>query len=316
MDVGVRRDRARVHHAGRDEDRAAKSCGEIERVARARDLVGLLAGAEGDGCVEGVLAKGVDRDTLDPSAGQLDQPRDEVLGDRTWKRAAGEVGDEVESLVAASDTDTNLSRVRATSAAQAKASRSSTASAATSTAKKRSAGGRSATKLMSVTVRTATREDAHAIARVQVRSWQVAYRGLVPNALLDGLSVAQRRTIWHQLLANHDGTFTLVAERNGELVGFCSIATPSRDEDATEETCAVTAIYVAPSAWRAGIGRGLLSTALAEVRQNGWRQATLWVFAANAGARAFYDSFGFVPNGAETHHQPSGQIEIRLRAPL
>jgi GNAT superfamily N-acetyltransferase len=169
---------------------------------------------------------------------------------------------------------------------------------------------------MCVTVRTATRDDSHAIARVHVRSWQVAYRGLVPDSILNGLSVEQRRTIWHQLLANNDGVFTLVAERNTELVGFCSIATPSRDGDATEETCEVTAIYVAPSAWRAGIGRALLGTALDEVRQNGWREVTLWVFAANVGARAFYDGFGFGPDGAETLHQPSGQTETRLRAPL
>lgn len=170
--------------------------------------------------------------------------------------------------------------------------------------------------MYTTTVRSATRDDAHAIARVHVRLWQGAYRGLVPYAILNALSVEQRRTIWHQLLANDDGMFTLVAERNAELVGFCSIATPSRDEDATEQTCEVTAIYVAPSAWRAGIGRALLATALDEVRQHGWREVTLWVFAANAGARAFYDGFGFVPDGAETHHQPSGQTEIRLRAPL
>ncbi|MGH2840330.1 MAG: hypothetical protein ACRDKY_05850 [Solirubrobacteraceae bacterium] len=62
-----------------------------------------------------------------------------------------------------------------------------------------------------MTVRTATRDDAHPIARVHVRSWQVAYRGLLPDAILDGLSVEERRTIWHQLLANDDGIFTLVS---------------------------------------------------------------------------------------------------------
>ena len=44
LDVGVRRDRARVHYAGLDEDRAAKARGEIQRVAGASiDLVGVLA---------------------------------------------------------------------------------------------------------------------------------------------------------------------------------------------------------------------------------------------------------------------------------
>lgn len=168
--------------------------------------------------------------------------------------------------------------------------------------------------MCATTVRRATRDDANAIADIHVRSWQVAYRGLVPDALLDGLSVQQRRTIWSQLLENNDDSFTLVAERDAALVGFCSMATPSRDNDAAEATCEVAAIYVAPQAWRTGIGHTLLATALHDVRQDGWHEVTLWVFAANAGAIAFYNGFGFMPDGAETHHEPSGQTEIRLRA--
>lgn len=169
---------------------------------------------------------------------------------------------------------------------------------------------------MCTTIRRATRDDAHAIARIHVRSWQIAYRGLVPDALLDGLSVEQRRTIWRQLLDHNDAMFTLIAERGTEAVGFCSMATPSRDDDAAETTCEVTAIYVAPQAWRTGIGNSLLATALHDVRQDGWHEVTLWVFAANAGAVAFYNGFGFMPDGTETHHEPSGQTEIRLRTSL
>ena len=163
-------------------------------------------------------------------------------------------------------------------------------------------------------VRPATHEDAAAIAHVHVRSWQVAYRGLLPDATLDRLSVEQRRTTWLQMLENIDDAFALVAEGDAGLVGFCSMATPSRDDDAGETTCEVAAIYVAPSVWRVGIGDALLDEALRKVRQDGWREATLWVFAANAGARAFYDGFGFAPDGAEMHDQSSGQTEIRLRA--
>lgn len=170
--------------------------------------------------------------------------------------------------------------------------------------------------MCATTVRPATRDDARAIARVHVHSWQVAYRGLVPDALLDGLSVEQRQTIWLELLENNDDMFTLVAARDAGLLGFCSMATPSRDDDAAETTCEVTAIYVTPEAWRTGIGAALLTAALRDMRQGTWREVTLWVFAANAGARAFYDGFGFVPDGTEMHHQPSGQTEIRLRAPL
>ena len=70
--------------------------------------------------------------------------------------------------------------------------------------------------------------------------------------------------------------FTLVAERATEPVGFCSMTTPSRDDDAAETTCEVAAIYVAPQAWRTGVGSALLATALHDVRQDRWHEVTLW----------------------------------------
>lgn len=149
-----------------------------------------------------------------------------------------------------------------------------------------------------------------------MRSWQVAYRGVVPDAILEGLSVEQRETAWRQLLEAGPGGFTLVADRGAEVVGFCSMATPSRDDDTGEATCEIGAIYVEPAVWRAGVGAALLAAALGMVRDNGWREVTLWVFAANPSARAFYESFGFKPDGAEMPHHPSGQMEIRLRAAL
>ncbi len=94
------------------------------------------------------------------------------------------------------------------------------------------------------------------------------------------------------------------------------MATPSRDDNAAETICEITAIYVAPQAWRTGIGSALLAAALHDVRQDRWQEVTLWVFAANAGAVAFYNGFGFMTDGAESHHEPSGQIEIRLRTSL
>lgn len=118
--------------------------------------------------------------------------------------------------------------------------------------------------MCATSVRPATPDDAAAIAGVHVRSWQVAYRGVVPDVILDGLSVEQRRTTWRQLLVDDHGSLTLVADRGGEVAGFCS----------------------------------------------------MWVFDANTSARGFYEGFGFAPDGAEMHDQPSGQTEIRLRAPL
>ena len=43
-----------------------------------------------------------------------------------------------------------------------------------------------------LTVRRATPEDAAGVAGVHVRSWQVAYRGLLPDDYLDGLRPEDR----------------------------------------------------------------------------------------------------------------------------
>lgn len=172
-------------------------------------------------------------------------------------------------------------------------------------------------RMSAIGVRRAGSEDAAAIARVHVRSWQVGYRGLVPDAVLDGLSVGEREGTWRNLHSGSDGaSFTLVAERKGDVVGFCSLVAPSRDDDAGESTCELTAMYVEPDVWRGGVASALLTEALGKVREDGWAQITLWVFAANDGGRALYDRFGLAPDGAELRHERSGQTEVRLRASL
>ena len=51
-----------------------------------------------------------------------------------------------------------------------------------------------AAKLYSVELRRAVPGDENEVAEVHVRSWQVAYRGLLPDAYLDALRPAGRPT--------------------------------------------------------------------------------------------------------------------------
>lgn len=156
-------------------------------------------------------------------------------------------------------------------------------------------------------------EDAAAIAAVHVRAWQAAYRGLMPNELLDALSVAQREELWGQLLLPEDGPRVYVAVADGDVVGFCAVSAPSRDEDAEARVAEIGAIYVHPEAWRSGVGRALMDVALDELQADGWRWVTLWVLAENRQARDFYARFGFTLDAAEATHAPSGATEVRLR---
>ncbi len=41
---------------------------------------------------------------------------------------------------------------------------------------------------MAIDIRRATAQDAAAIARVRIDAWRVTYRGMIPDAYLDGMS--------------------------------------------------------------------------------------------------------------------------------
>lgn len=51
-------------------------------------------------------------------------------------------------------------------------------------------------------VRKASSEDVPGIAGIHVRSWRVAYRGILSDELLDSLSVPEREESWRALLAS------------------------------------------------------------------------------------------------------------------
>jgi GNAT superfamily N-acetyltransferase len=172
--------------------------------------------------------------------------------------------------------------------------------------------------MTALTVRKAGESDTREIAAVHVRAWRAAFRGLVPDEVLDGLSVADRERDWRTVLSAVGRSFTFVGIGDEQRVeGFCTVAAPGTDEDAGEHTAEVVATYVDPQRWRAGIGSAVLEAALSELGERGWQDATLWVLARNDQARAFYANFGFEPDGAETKHDWSGEeVAVRLRARL
>jgi GNAT superfamily N-acetyltransferase len=134
-----------------------------------------------------------------------------------------------------------------------------------------------------VDVRTATPEDALAVETVRIATWQCAYRGLVPDAYLDGLTIDARRRA--AVIAEGRST-TLLCLDDGVAVGMAAFG-PTRDDDL--DGLELYALYVVPAAWRSGAGTALL-TACGDV-------TSLWVLEDNAGARAFYARHGFAPDG-------------------
>ena len=165
------------------------------------------------------------------------------------------------------------------------------------------------------TYREATPADAPAIAAVQVRGWQTAYRDIVPGPYLDRMSVVTRAEAWRRIIGEGNGV--LVADCDGTVLGFAAFG-PSRDEDARPETGEVGAIYVDPGSWGQTLGQLLLSRAFDALCAEGYREVTLWVLEANEPARAFYESGAMQTDGAMKTAAMAGEeiAEVRYRRRL
>lgn len=160
------------------------------------------------------------------------------------------------------------------------------------------------------TMRRAVVSDADAIAVVHMRTWQAAYRGLMPSDFLEQLDVAARAERWRHNLSDTHGDHFVMEDDAGRVVGFCSLL-PSPNSDDDETIGVIAALYIDPPHWRRGFGAALMQVATARARARGFRELWLWVLEGNESARRFYECLGFQADGSEKS-EPYGDAKLRV----
>jgi ribosomal protein S18 acetylase RimI-like enzyme len=141
-------------------------------------------------------------------------------------------------------------------------------------------------------VRPANIKDAEGIATVHVKAWQETYRRLMPDSVLDTLSVERRTKQWEHIL---EDTATqhkdYVAEHNGKITGFASCGTEREgDSDYQGE---LYALYILKEFHGQGLGRMLIQKSAEGLLSMGISSMLLWVLAGNP-AQKFYEHLGGV----------------------
>lgn len=159
-----------------------------------------------------------------------------------------------------------------------------------------------------VQIRKATPADAQPIAQVQVETWAVTYKGLVPDALIEQMRVPDRATMWDKILTRYNESgagAAAVAERDGEIVGFGSW-NPQREAELEAEGFSgeITSLYVLPAHQRSGIGRAMMDWLGHGLAGAGHTAASLWVLSDNTGACRFYEALG--GEAVRTRSDPHG----------
>jgi GNAT superfamily N-acetyltransferase len=165
-------------------------------------------------------------------------------------------------------------------------------------------------------LRSAEPGEELAVAEVHVRSWQVAYRGLLPNAYLDGLRPEDRAARYIFGKRTPDQPETVIALEDGSLRGFATLG-HSRDPD-RQLGGELYALYVDPAFWGTGVGRGLMIDARGRLMRRGYVEAHLWVLVGNARAERFYQADGWSPDGSRRAREVHGVKvdELRYRIAL
>jgi hypothetical protein len=95
-------------------------------------------------------------------------------------------------------------------------------------------------------IRRATPEDAAVIAAIHVSSSRAAYRGILPEEVLNAFPVERREQTWREILTTQDAG-VWIGEEAGRGLGWICIGS-SRDPDAETATAELRAMYRGRSA--------------------------------------------------------------------
>jgi GNAT superfamily N-acetyltransferase len=162
-----------------------------------------------------------------------------------------------------------------------------------------------------VTLRRGRPSDAYDIVRINADAWREAYAGIVPDDVLDAIDVDVRARRYEQRMAEDRTHETLVATRDGRVVGYVYYGPYRNGESLDPSVGEVCAIYVEPGSWGTGAGRVLMDGALERLTALGYPEIRLWVLEANEPARGFYAHLGFRPDGGRSAfpvRRPDGTV--------
>ncbi|WP_432957438.1 N-acetyltransferase family protein [Micromonospora haikouensis] len=160
-------------------------------------------------------------------------------------------------------------------------------------------------------VRPARPEDAGEIARIQLATWRVAYRRILPRHVLDNLDEEYLARRWSAAVQEPPSGAhrVLVAVEQAEqsyLVGFAASGPADAESLAPNEPAealgsgvvAVTDLLVEPRWGRRGHGSRLLAASVDLWRSDGFDRAVAWAFDADTATRKFLTGAGWEPDGA------------------
>jgi len=167
---------------------------------------------------------------------------------------------------------------------------------------------------MNITIRLAVPADAPDMAEVHIRSWEVAYKDIIPADYIREKN-ATRPELYKRVITDKNEN-SYVIQKDGKTVGIMGIG-PPQDDDAGDNYYELHSIYLHPDCYRQGIGTQAVKFAFDKARELGKRFINVWVLAENENSIKFYKKCGFIAdNKTKTHDYGKVMEIIRMRKNL
>jgi ribosomal protein S18 acetylase RimI-like enzyme len=160
--------------------------------------------------------------------------------------------------------------------------------------------------------RAATVEDLPVIAGVFLRCWTISYASVLSESVRNSFTSESAAELWRIGIEIPGDKETLLLIDNAQAVAVFRIGSDKDDSSRGH----LFSLYVDPDFAGHGYGKTALKEAVARIRDRGFTEMTLWVFATNEIASSLYTNNGFTPTGKSRTTPEWDVLEIELIATL
>ena len=162
-----------------------------------------------------------------------------------------------------------------------------------------------------VNIRLAVPADAPDMAEIHMRSWEAAYKDIIPAEFISEKN-ATRHELYKRVITKGNKN-TYVIQCRDKTIGIMRVA-PSMDADALDNWYELQFIYLHPHYYRQGIGTQAMAFACDIARSLNKKTMVVWVLEENINSTKFYEKCGFLADG-KTSERKYGKVVncVRMR---
>jgi ribosomal protein S18 acetylase RimI-like enzyme len=130
------------------------------------------------------------------------------------------------------------------------------------------------------------------VVDIKIKGWKCAYKGIIDDKYLDNLN-NEYETMIKKMEQNYMTNGFIIAEANGEVVGFCRyIFDNSFSPELENADCELCAMYVREDLKYYGIGTKMFRFVVNKFKEKNKTKMILWCLKDNEPAKKFYIKMG------------------------